>query len=140
MSKVRFVGLDVPAETIAIAVVEPHGEVRSLGIIPNRAESICRLKKLGPAEHLRVCYEAGPKAARLASNNARRSPPFDTRGSSVTTGSAPGRRNSRWMSGDSSCRFLHHSPALRASATTRTGRNSVSDRWRTSSASTVRSP
>jgi transposase len=61
MSKVRFVGLDVHAETIAIAVAEPHGEVRSLGIIPNRAESICRLvKKLGPAEHLRACYEAGP--------------------------------------------------------------------------------
>jgi hypothetical protein len=37
MSNVRFVGLDVHAETIAVAVAEPDGEVRSLGIIPNRA-------------------------------------------------------------------------------------------------------
>jgi len=61
MKKVRFIGLDVHADTIAAAVAEPSGEVRSLGIIPNRPESIRRLvKRLGPAEHLRVCYEAGP--------------------------------------------------------------------------------
>jgi transposase len=54
-------GLDVHAETIAIAVAEPDGEVRSLGTIPNRGESIRKtIKKLGPAEKLRVCYEAGP--------------------------------------------------------------------------------
>jgi hypothetical protein len=54
-------GLDVHAETIAVAVAEPEGEVRSLGTIPNRAESIRKLiKKLGPAEKLRACYEAGP--------------------------------------------------------------------------------
>ena len=40
MSKIRFVGLDVHAETVAVAVAEPGGEVRSLGIIPNRLESI----------------------------------------------------------------------------------------------------
>jgi transposase len=35
--------------------------VRSLGIIPNREESIRRLiKKLGSSEQLRACYEAGP--------------------------------------------------------------------------------
>lgn len=61
MSKIRFVGLDVHAETIAVAVADLGEEVRSLGIIPNREDSIRRLvKKLGPAEHLRVCYEAGP--------------------------------------------------------------------------------
>jgi transposase len=61
MKKVRFVGLDVHAETIAIAVAEPDGDVRPLGVIPNRPESIRKLvKKLGPAEQLRVCYEAGP--------------------------------------------------------------------------------
>ena len=42
-------------------VAEPNGQVRSVGIIPNRSEAIAKLmKKLGPAEKLRVCYEAGP--------------------------------------------------------------------------------
>jgi hypothetical protein len=31
MKKVRFVGLDVHAETMAVAVAEPAGEVRPLG-------------------------------------------------------------------------------------------------------------
>ncbi len=61
MKKVRFLGLDVHADTIAVAVAEPDGEVRSLGIIPNRAESVRKLvKKLAPAEQLQACYEAGP--------------------------------------------------------------------------------
>jgi transposase len=61
MSNVRFIGLDVHAETIAVAIAEPDGEVRSVGVIPNRPESIRQLvKKLGPAAQLRVCYEAGP--------------------------------------------------------------------------------
>src|ERR1700727_3660828 len=59
--KVRFLGMDVHADTIALAVAEPNGEVRSLGTIPNRMESIRKLvKKLGGVEHLRACYEAGP--------------------------------------------------------------------------------
>jgi transposase len=61
MSKLRFVGLDVHAETIAVAVAEEAGEVRSLGIIPNRLESIRKLMgKLAPMGSLRCCYEAGP--------------------------------------------------------------------------------
>lgn len=61
MKKVRCLGLDVHADTIAVAIAEPDGEVRSLGIIPNREESIRRLvKKLGPPERLQACYEAGP--------------------------------------------------------------------------------
>src|SRR5579864_6549726 len=61
MSKLRFVGLDVHAETIAVAVAEKGGEVRSMGVIPNRLESVRKLvRKLGPVEHLQTCYEAGP--------------------------------------------------------------------------------
>lgn len=58
MSRRRL--LDVQAETIAVAVAEPNGEVRSLGLIPNRPESVRRLvRKLEPVEQLRFCYEAG---------------------------------------------------------------------------------
>ena len=63
--KLRFLGLDVHAATIAVAVAEPDGSVRSLGTIANRAESIRALvKKLGPVEQLRACYEAGPTSWR----------------------------------------------------------------------------
>jgi transposase len=59
--KLRFLGLDVHAETIAVAVAEPGGEVHSLGTIANREDSIRKfIKKLGSPEQLRACYEAGP--------------------------------------------------------------------------------
>jgi transposase len=58
---IRHVGFDVDTEKIAVAVAEPGGEVRSLGIIPSREDAVRRLvKKLGPASRLRICYEAGP--------------------------------------------------------------------------------
>jgi hypothetical protein len=59
--KIRFLGLDVHAETIAVAVAEPDGEVRSLGTIANRAESIRKMvKNLGAVKQLQARYEAGP--------------------------------------------------------------------------------
>lgn len=61
MSKIRFIGLDVHAGTIAVAVAEPNGEVRSLGVIANCLAAIRKLvAKLGPVKQLKACYEAGP--------------------------------------------------------------------------------
>src|SRR3989442_9102513 len=60
-ANLRHVGLDVHAETVAVAVAESGGEVRPLGIIPNRPEAVAKLvRKLGPRRHLRACYEPGP--------------------------------------------------------------------------------
>ena len=57
----RFVGLDVHADTIAVAVAETGGDVRSLGTITNRPESVKRLvKKLSEGSPWKACYEAGP--------------------------------------------------------------------------------
>jgi transposase len=57
----RFVGLDVHAETIAVAVTEGRdGAARSLGTIANRPEAVRRLLgKLGDPAKLKVCYECG---------------------------------------------------------------------------------
>ncbi len=60
-NNLRYLGLDVHAETIAAAIAEPDGDVRVLGVIANRADAVAKLiRKLGPRERLRACYEAGP--------------------------------------------------------------------------------
>lgn len=57
----RWVGMDVHAETIAIAVAEKDGTVHFVGTIPNEPDAIRRaLKKLEKGGKLRACYEAGP--------------------------------------------------------------------------------
>jgi transposase len=57
----RFVGMDVHAETIAVAIAEGRSTPRSLGTIPNRPDAVRKLiAKLGDPSSLRVCYEAGP--------------------------------------------------------------------------------
>ncbi len=59
MESVRFVGLDVHADSIAIAVAEPgRGEPSELGIIPN--DTVMLRKKLRKLGLVKCCYEAGP--------------------------------------------------------------------------------
>ena len=61
MKRVQFVGLDVHADTIAVAVAEPDGTVRSVGVIPNRPESIRKLvKRLGSPDQLQRVLRGGP--------------------------------------------------------------------------------
>ena len=58
---IRYVGLDVHADTIAVAVTKRRGEVQFMGTINNNPSAVRRLiKKLGDPKTLRVCYEAGP--------------------------------------------------------------------------------
>jgi len=58
----KFVGLDVSKETIAVGVAEQGGgPARSLGKVPNTPEGVRKLvQRLGPPAKLLACYEAGP--------------------------------------------------------------------------------
>ncbi|HKP56569.1 MAG TPA: IS110 family transposase [Polyangiales bacterium] len=62
MSKVRFVGLDVHKDTIAIAVADQDGSVpQVVATVPYEVRALLKqLKKLGSNGQLRCCYEAGP--------------------------------------------------------------------------------
>ena len=65
MSKtVKYVGLDVHKNTIAVAVAEDgkRGEVREHGEIANTPTALTKLlgKLGGPGIELHICYEAGP--------------------------------------------------------------------------------
>jgi hypothetical protein len=63
----RFLGLDVHAETIAVAVAEGRHRVRSLGAIANRAEAVRRLLgKLGKLDNLRNVCDRRLREAGLA--------------------------------------------------------------------------
>ncbi len=59
METVRFVGLDVHKDTVAVAVADPGREAPALlGTFPHDVAKLTkRLRRLGP---LKCCYEAGP--------------------------------------------------------------------------------
>ena len=66
-----FLGLDVHAQNIAIALAEGGGgEARIYGTIPNDLHALekvfAKLRKAHPGTELRVCYEAGPTGFVLA--------------------------------------------------------------------------
>ena len=63
--ELRFLGLDVHAQNIAIALAEGGGgEPRTYGTIPNDLHALekvfTKLRRVHPRTELRVCYEAGP--------------------------------------------------------------------------------
>jgi transposase len=65
MSKnLLYVGLDVHAQTVAIALAEPGGEVRNYGAVSSCVQTLERTMRTIHKAHgdpeLRVCYEAGP--------------------------------------------------------------------------------
>lgn len=62
MQSVRFIGLDVHKESIAIAVADGDGSApETVATIPNDlATAVKRLRKLGEGRAVQICYEAGP--------------------------------------------------------------------------------
>ena len=65
-NEILFLGLDVHAQTISVAVAENGGarEVRAYGNIPNclhaLERTLAKLKRAHPGGQLKVAYEAGP--------------------------------------------------------------------------------
>jgi transposase len=65
MSKeLLYIGLDVHAQTVSIAIAGESGEVRNYGSVSSclstLEKTMCRIRNAHPGAELRVCYEAGP--------------------------------------------------------------------------------
>lgn len=65
---IRYVGLDVHKDSIAVAVADVgSAPAELLTSLPNDWLALLKcLERVGPHEHLRVCYEAGPTGYDLA--------------------------------------------------------------------------
>ncbi len=61
MKKKLYIGLDVHADTIAVAEDGRDGEVRFYDVIAHRYDDVLRFtKRLSQQGVLHFCYEAGP--------------------------------------------------------------------------------
>ena len=65
---IKYVGLDVHAETVAVAIAREGGDVSSYGTIPAHSHAMDRLHKKLTADgaQVRYVYEAGPTGFWLA--------------------------------------------------------------------------
>ncbi|MFD1676808.1 hypothetical protein [Alicyclobacillus fodiniaquatilis] len=70
-NNIKFVGLDVSKDTIAIGIADTGREApRFHGTIANTPEAVRKLiGKLGSDAQLEVCYEAGPTGYGLGTAN-----------------------------------------------------------------------
>ena len=59
---IKYVGLDVHAQTVAVAIADSTGQLHSYGTIPAHSHSLDRLHKKLTADgaQVRYVYEAGP--------------------------------------------------------------------------------
>jgi hypothetical protein len=72
VKNVGFVSLDVHAETIAVAVAESGGEVRNLGIIPNRVSFPCSEPLLWLSAKVMLPKAFGPSRTSPSARTANR--------------------------------------------------------------------